>query len=46
MFTWSDGGDECLDVAGAEGLGEETGPEGLDGGQLGGLQDGADLLTL
>ena len=38
-------GDELLDVGGLKSLGEEAGPEGLDG-DAGGLQDGLDLLTL
>merc|ERR1712045_219507 len=37
-------GDELLDVAAGQSLGEQTGPEGLDG-DLGGLQDRVDLLT-
>ena len=38
-------GDEVLDVDAFEGLGEEAGPVRLDV-HLGGLQDGADLVTL
>lgn len=41
--TRSDVGDELLDVAALESLGEEAGPEGLDF-DLGGLQDGLNLL--
>merc|ERR1712012_1216991 len=40
----SDGGDEVLDVARGQSLGEEAGPERLDG-HLSGLQDGGDLLA-
>merc|ERR1711878_208131 len=40
----SDGSDEVLDVARGQSLGEEAGPERLDG-HLGGLQDGGDLLA-
>merc|ERR1719187_276329 len=40
----ADGGDEGLDVAAGQGLGEKAGPEGLHG-HLSGLQDGGDLLT-
>ena len=41
----SDGSDEVLDVARGQSLGEEAGPERLDG-HLSGLQDGGDLLAL
>lgn len=41
----SDVGDQVLDVDALQGLGEETGPVGLHL-DVGGLQDGVDLLTL
>ena len=41
----ADVGDEVLDVDALEGLGEEAGPVRLHV-HLGGLQDGADLVTL
>ena len=41
----SDVGEEVLDVDALESLGEEAGPVGLHV-DLGGLQDGLDLLTL
>merc|ERR1719411_2584533 len=40
----SNAGDELLDVAAGQSLGEKAGPEGFDG-DLGGLQDRVDLLT-
>ena len=41
----ADVGDQLLDVAALQGLGEEAGPVGLHL-DLGGLQEGVDLLTL